>query len=193
MKLDLRSSNSFNLHSEYKSIHVKNVLESNMERHRLITSQWCKLLTGARGITNNDNDPQGTTVQFTWCEKDLVSNTTQNLSVEGHWCKPVAESEKLAIEACKLQSTERVVPKSTSWIMSWCRQEVTRRRRALMNPTSTTRNEANDFGGENDLTIQGSGWWSWKNGAWMYCSGWDIGELSEWLLLNISATLTMDW
>ena len=27
-------------------------------------------------------------------------------------------SEKHSIEACKLQSTERVVPKSTSWIMS---------------------------------------------------------------------------
>jgi hypothetical protein len=27
-----------------------------------------------------------------------------------------------------------------------------------MNPTSMTWNEANDFGGENNLTIQGSGW-----------------------------------
>ena len=51
-------------------------------------------------------------------KKDLASNTMHNLSVEGHQCKPVTESEKLAIEACKLQSTERVVPKSTSWIMS---------------------------------------------------------------------------
>jgi len=24
-----------------------------------------------RGITNNDDDPQGTTVQFAWCEKGL--------------------------------------------------------------------------------------------------------------------------
>ena len=74
MKLDPGSSglqNSFNLHSKYKSIHVKNVLESNMERHRLITSQWCRLLTSTRGITNNDDDPQGTTVQFAWCEKGL--------------------------------------------------------------------------------------------------------------------------
>ena len=46
------------------------------------------------------------------------------------------------------------------------------------------------FGGENDMMIQGSGWWSWKNGAWMYCSGWDIGEFFERLLLNIPATLT---
>ena len=72
----------------------------------------------------------------------LVSNTTQNLSIKGHWCKPVAGSEKLAIEACKLQSTKRVDPRFTSWITSYHRQEVTRRRRALMNPTSTTRNGA---------------------------------------------------
>ena len=85
----------------------------------------------------------------------------------------------------------RGVPRMTSWIMSWCRQEMIRHRRALMNPTSMTRNGANDFnGGENDLWIQGSGWWSWKYGGWMYCSGWDIGESFEKLLLNISATLT---
>jgi len=115
----------------------------------------------------------------------------QNISVEGQWCKPVTESEKLAIEACKLQSTGRVIPRSTSWIMSWCRQEPIRHRRALMNPTSMTRNRANDFnGGENNLRIQGSRWRSWKYGEWMYCSGWDTGESYEWLLLNISATLT---
>ena len=47
-------------------------------------------------------------------------------------------------------------------------------------------------GGENDLMIQGSGWRSWKNEAWRYCSGWDtswVGEFSKQLLLNISATL----
>jgi len=76
---------------------------------------------------------------------DLASNTTQNLSVEGQWWKPIAESEKPAIEACKLQSTEGGIPRSTSWIMSWCRQEAIRHRRALMNPTSVTRKGANDF------------------------------------------------
>ena len=75
MKLDLGSSNSSNLRSKYKSIHVKNVLESNMERHHLITSQWCKLLTGVRGITDNDDDPKGTTVQFTWCENETWRRT----------------------------------------------------------------------------------------------------------------------
>ena len=47
-------------------------------------------------------------------------------------------------------------------------------------------------GCENDLMIQGSGWRSWKNEAWRYCSGWDtswVGEFSDRLLLNISATL----
>ena len=68
MKLDPGSSNSFDLHSKYKSIHVRIALKSNMERHRLITGRRCKPLTSARGITDNDNDPQGTAVQFTWCE-----------------------------------------------------------------------------------------------------------------------------
>ena len=39
MKLDSGSSISFDLHSKYKSIHVRNVLKLNMEIHRLITSQ----------------------------------------------------------------------------------------------------------------------------------------------------------
>ena len=124
-------------------------------------------------------------------KRDLASNTMQNLSIKGQWCKPIAGSEKLAIEACKLQSTGKVVPKSTSWIVSWRRQEAIHHRRALINPTSMTRNGTNDFnGGENDLRTQGSGWQSWKYGEWMYCSGWDTGEFSERLLLNISATVT---
>ena len=118
MKLDPRSSISFDLHSKYKSIHVRDVLESNMERHCLITSQRCKLLTGTKGITNNDDDTQGMQDNSHGVKRDLASNTMQNLSFEGQGCKPVAGSEKLAIEACKFQSTERVVPKSTSWIMS---------------------------------------------------------------------------
>ena len=36
-------------------------LKSNMQEHRLITSQWWKLLTDARGTTINSNGPQGTT------------------------------------------------------------------------------------------------------------------------------------
>ena len=165
MKLDSGSSISFDLHSNYKSIHVRDVLEPNMERHRLITSQWCKLLTGTRGITDNDDDPQGITVQIACCEKGLGIEHHGNLSVEGHWRKPIVGSEKLAIEACKLQSTKRVVPKSTSWIMSWCWQEATRRRRALMNPTSTTLNRANDFVEVKTIwwyKVQGGGHEKWR-------------------------------
>ena len=49
------------------------------------------------------------------------------------------------------------ISKSTSWIMCWCQQEATHCRRALMYPTSTTRNECSDFGDGIWLTTQGSG------------------------------------
>ena len=51
-------------------------LKSNMQEHRLITSQWWELLTDARGTTNNDNGPQGTigTIYGMWIS-ELVSNT----------------------------------------------------------------------------------------------------------------------
>ena len=162
------------------------------KKNCLITSQWCKLLTGTRGITDDDDDPQGIVVQFAWCEKGTWRWTPCKIfRSKASDVNLSPESEKLAIEACKLQSTGRVFPKLTSWIMIWCRQEAIRHRRALMNPTSMTRNGANDFnGGENNLRIQGLGWWSWKDGVWMYCSGWDTGESSKRLLLNIPTTLT---
>ena len=75
MRLDPGSSISFDFHSKYKTIHVRDVLEPNMERNSLITSQWCKLLTGTRGIIDNDDDPQGTAVQFAWCEKGTWHQT----------------------------------------------------------------------------------------------------------------------
>jgi len=68
-------------------------LKSNMHEHRLITSQWWKMLTDARGTTNNDNGPQGTigtiygvriselssnTCRIIWSEandENLTSNT----------------------------------------------------------------------------------------------------------------------
>jgi len=49
------------------------------------------------------------------------------------------------------------VSKPTSWIMSWCRQEANHHRRALMYPTSMTRNECSDFRDGIWLTTQGSG------------------------------------
>ena len=61
MKLDTGSSNSANLHSKYKLIHVKNVY----------------------GITNNDNYPQGTVntqvVLFDSQENTTGVNTNQSL------------------------------------------------------------------------------------------------------------------
>ena len=61
--------------------------------------------------------------------------------------------------------------------MSWCRREVIRQRRALINPTSVTRNRANDFC-ENDLwnMIQGGGHEKWRT---MYESGWDTVDASS--------------
>ena len=117
-----------------------------MEKHRLITSQWCKLLTGARWVTNNVNDPQGTTVQFTWCEKRAWCRTPRKI----FWSKVIGVNllpkvRNLPLRHASFKVLKGVVPKSTSWIMSCCRQEVTRHRRALMNPTSMTRNGANDF------------------------------------------------
>ena len=51
------------------------VLTSNMLESRLITSQWCKLLTSTRETTNNENGPQGTikTIHGMWIE-ELKSN-----------------------------------------------------------------------------------------------------------------------
>ena len=85
MKLDMGSSNSSNLHSEYKSILVKYVLESNMERLRLITSQWRKSLTGVRGTIDNDDDAQGTTIQFACCEKGTWCRTRRKI----FWSKAI--------------------------------------------------------------------------------------------------------
>ena len=129
---------------------------------------------------------------------DLASNTTRNLPVEGQWWKPVAGSEKLAIEACKLQSTEGGIPRSTSWIMSWCRQEVIRHRRALMNPTSVTRKGANDFrrwkltddmeDGGHEMNeglmyvVGGTGWTLWI--SWTYNdTDWWTGSITpKWMV-----------
>lgn len=36
-------------------------------RNHLIIDQWCKLLTGARETTNNENGSQGTPVQSMKC------------------------------------------------------------------------------------------------------------------------------
>ena len=76
---------------------------------------------------------------------DLMSNTIQSLLVEGHWCQPIARSEKPVVEVCKLQGTKGVF---LSQLLGWCADVGKKQlchRRALMYPTSTTRNEVNDF------------------------------------------------
>ena len=63
---------------------------------------------------------------------------------------------------------------------------MTRRRRALMYPTSTTKNEANYFGDENRLTKQGSGMVVMKMKVYNIATD---GVLTGRLLLNVSVTL----
>ena len=72
----------------------------------------------------------------------------------------------------------RGVSKSTSWMMCWCRQEATRRMRALMYPTSMTRNEVNDFGDlilTIDTRFRNGGH---ENEGLLYCRGWGF-ELND--------------
>ena len=60
-------------------------LKSNMREHRMITGQWWKPLTDARGTTNNDNGPQGTigTIRGVWIN-ELVSNTRRIIRSEAN-------------------------------------------------------------------------------------------------------------
>ena len=80
MKLDLGSSKlvQYSLESTSRSV-SKDVLISIMEGQHLITSQSCNLLTGARGITDDDDDPKGSTVQFTWCEYMIRCRTSRKI------------------------------------------------------------------------------------------------------------------
>lgn len=73
------------------------------------------------------------------------------------------------------------VSKSTSWIMSWCRQEVTRRRRALMYPPSTTRNECNDFEDRMWLMTQCSRMAVMKMKVYEYFKGWSLLSDFSWI------------
>ena len=60
-------------------------LMSNMQEHRLITSQWWKLLTDARETTNNDNGPQGTTGTIYGVRiNELTSNTRRIIRSEAN-------------------------------------------------------------------------------------------------------------
>jgi hypothetical protein len=80
------------------------------------------------------------TIRQVWIN-DLKSNTGGILHSRANDVNPWTKTKKLAIEACKLLGTG-VVSRFDSWIMIWSRQEQIRRRRAMMNPTSTTRNRS---------------------------------------------------
>ena len=72
------------------------------------------------------------------------------------------------------------IPRSTSWIMSWSRQEVIRHRRALMNPTSVTRKGANDF-------------WRWKLTDDMEDGGHEMNEGWRYVVGGTGWTLWISW
>ena len=80
------------------------------------------------------------TIRQVWIN-DLKSNTGGILHSRANDVNPWTKTKKLAIEACNLLGT-KVVSRLVSWIMIWSRQEQIRRRRAMMNPTSTTRNRS---------------------------------------------------
>ena len=100
-------------------------LKSNMQEHRLITSQWWKMLTDARGTTNNDNGPQGTTgtIYGVWIN-ELASNTRRITRSEVNDVNLTSNATNLPLRhaGSKVPSG---VSRPTSWIMSWSRQEVT--------------------------------------------------------------------
>ena len=91
-----------------------------------------------------------------------------------HWCKQASKHWK-------------GVSKSTSWIMSWCWQEATCRRRALMYPTSTAWNEVNDLLEVNTFwRHKVQEWRSWK----MEDEGIAVDEaLTGWWFLNWMTSL----
>ena len=155
-------------------------LKSNMGRHCLITSQWCKLLIDVREIIDNDNDSQGTIVHSAWwnrcfdvkhhiksfSQRPMMSTCRRKQEI-CHWCMQASRHWKGA-------------SKSTSWIICWCRQEVTHRSRAFMYPPSTTRNEFNDFEDKMWLTTQCSGMVVMKMKVYEYCKGWSLLSDFSW-------------
>ena len=100
-------------------------LKLNMQEHRLITSQWWKLLTYARGTTNNDNGPQGTigTIYGMWTvswRRTLAESSDQRSMMKT--LHQMRRSCHWGMQALRYQ---KGVSRSASWIMSWSRQEVT--------------------------------------------------------------------
>ena len=69
-----------------------------MHEHRLIISQYWKLLTNARGTTNDDNGPQGTigTIYGVWIS-DLMSNTRRIIRSEANDENLVSNTKNLPL------------------------------------------------------------------------------------------------
>ena len=100
-------------------------LMSNMQEHRLITSQWWKLLTDARETTNNENGSQGTTGTIYGVRiNELTSNTRRITRSEANDVNLSSNATNLPLRHAG-SKVPYGVSRSTSWIMSWCRQEVT--------------------------------------------------------------------
>jgi len=94
----------------------------NMLESRLITNQWCKLLTSVRETTNNDNGPQGiintiyrmwieelnlNTHEITWSKSNDVnlSLSAKNLQLEHASSKVLEGSLSVNFQDNELKST----------------------------------------------------------------------------------------
>ena len=100
-------------------------LKSNMQEHRLITSQWWKLLTDARGTTINSNGPQGTTGTI----YSMWTVSWRRTPIESLDQRPLLKTSRRMRWTChwgmQAPRYQKGVSRSASWIMNWSRQEVT--------------------------------------------------------------------
>ena len=100
-------------------------LKSNMQEHRLITSQWWKLLTDARGTTINSNGPQGTrgTIYGMWT---VIWRRTPAESLDR---RSIMKTSRRMRRTChygmQAPRYQKGVSRPSSWIMSWSWKEVT--------------------------------------------------------------------
>ena len=90
----------------YDSSHVNKWVDEEHDRNRLITSQWCKLLTSVRETTSNVNVSQSTqhnpwdVNEWVGVEHFMESFDRQSMM------KTDVQGEKPAIDACRFQGTD---------------------------------------------------------------------------------------
>ena len=100
-------------------------LKSNMQEHRLITSQWWKLLTDARGTTINANGHQATTGTI----YGMWTMSWHRTPIESLNQRPMMKTSRRMRRTChwgmQAPRYRKGVSRSASRIMSWSRQEVT--------------------------------------------------------------------